>query len=510
MKLSTALEHEEQVRRADVDTLARGVSIGFVGRASGRLLNMLSQVAVARLLGPGAYGLYSIAWNLLNLSGQLVALGLPSGVIRFAPRYRSGDKPAFRTLLLKSIGWAVLSSLMIGGALFWMATPLSNLFRKPELVPLLRIVAAAFPLAAVMLTVSAATRISHRIEFSVGIEDIAQPVVDLVLILLIYFIGGRLLGFMLAGVISYGCAVAYGLYALGRLFPEVLDRRLNWTAYPSSRELLRFSLPTAAAGMFAVLVIRVDRLIVAYLLPASDVGVYQAASQFSIIFAMIISAVGVIFAPMASDLFHRQQTERLQEVFRVSTKWMLYLSIPPFLVTAFAPREVMVVLFGAQYAAGAAPLLILSLARLAHAASGSGNDLLVMAGKQNQWFVVSSSMLILNVALSFWWVPRWGLNGAALATLCAMSGMFLSLIWLIRRSLGVWAYDRRYLKGLAAALVTALTLLSLVQMHMASALAHLALLTLTAILVFGGGLWLMGLDTEDKAFIALLQARWRR
>lgn len=510
MKLSTVLEQDDQMRRADVKTLARGVTVGFVGRASGRLLNMLSQVAVARLLGPGAFGLYSIAWNLLNLSGQLVTLGLPSGVIRFAPRYRPADKPAFRTLLLKCIGWAALSGAVIGVALFLMATPLSTLFRKSDLAPLLRIVALAFPLTTIMLTASAATRISQRIEFSVTTEDIIQPVVDLGLILLIYIMGGRLLGFMASGVISYVCAVLYGLYALRRLFPEIFERRLGLTTYPSSRELLRFSLPTAAAGLFAVLVIRVDRLIVAYLLPASEVGIYQAASQFSIIFAMIISAVGVIFAPMAADLFHRQQTDRLQEVFRVSTKWMLYLSIPPFLVTAFAPREVMVVLFGAQYAAGAAPLLILSLARLAHAASGSGNDLLVMAGKQKQWFVVSSTMLVLNVALSFWWVPRWGLNGAALATLCAMSGMFFLLVWLIRRSLGVWAYDRRYFKGLAAALVTALALLSLTQLPMASALAHLALLTLAAILVFGGGLWLMGLDTEDKAFIALLKARWRR
>ena len=508
--LSSMAQQESQTHQTDVRTLARGVGIGFLGRAVGRVLNLVSQVAVARWLGPAAFGLYSTAWNLMNLSGQIVPLGLPSGAIRFAPRYRPADPAGFKTLLFRCLGLAGLSGVIAGGAVFVSAESLADLLQKPDLAELLRYVAWAFPLGAIMLTLSAATRISQRIGFSVGIEDITQPTVDLLLILLFYLVGGHLLGFMAAGVLSYLAAVIYGLYGLNHLFPDVFDRRIKLTHYPGYGELLRFSLPTAAATMFAVLVIRVDRLIVAYLLPSAEVGVYQAASQFSIIFATIISAISAIFTPMVSDLFHRGQTERLQELFRVTTKWMLYLSIPPFLVTAFAPRDVMVALFGAEYAAGATPLLILSLARLAHAASGAGNDLLVMAGKQNQWFAVSSSMLIVNVSLIFLLGPRWGLNGVALATLCAMSGMFLLLSLLTRRHVGVWPYDRRYLKGLAAAAVAALAVVLLSRLGIASPLARITLLALAATGLFAGSLWALGLDAEDRAFLGLLRARLAR
>src|ERR1700686_2986195 len=119
---------------------------------------------------------------------------------------------------------------------------------------------------------------------------------------------------------------------------------------------------------------------------------------------------------MTAVLPHRGEIKRLEEVFRVSTKWSLYVSIPPFLVMCFASRGVLSVLFGKPYEIGWAALIILGVGQLVNAGTGPVTGLLVMAGLQNHLFVISGASLGAGAAMCIFLIPRWGMAGAAVAT----------------------------------------------------------------------------------------------
>jgi len=246
---------------------------------------------------------------------------------------------------------------------------------------------------------------------------------------------------------------------------------------------------------------------VGYFLPEAEVGIYQAASQSSLLFATILGAMNAIFSPMIAELIHQKEKQQLEELFRVSTKWGLYLSVPLFLTLCFVPREVMTVVFGLQYEGGYMLLVILAVAQLVNVGTGAVNILLIMAGYQKRWLVTSTVMLAVNIGLNALLIPQVGLVGAAVATAATVCGLFVAGLLQVRHLLKIWPYDGRYLKGFLATLLTALALWGLQSANVASPALALTLALVISGFVFSLTLLVSGLDSEDRHFISLVLMR---
>ncbi len=96
--------------------------------------------------------------------------------------------------------------------------------------------------------------------------------------------------------------------------------------------------------------------------------------------------------------------------------------------------------------------------------------------------------------------------GAAIATAVTVGGLFTISLLIVHHSLRLWPYDRRYLKGILAALGAAVLLLG-VRLLALPPLPNLLLVALTATAGFFGLLLWFGLDPEDREFIGLLMRR---
>ena len=77
-----------------------------------------------------------------------------------------------------------------------------------------------------------------------------------------------------------------GLFFVRRLYPEIFDTKLIGRRV--IEKLLKYSLPVALGGVFGALIYWVDRLFVGYYRTETETGIYQAASQMSLIFAVVI------------------------------------------------------------------------------------------------------------------------------------------------------------------------------------------------------------------------------
>lgn len=483
----------------DVTRLAGGAGASLGGKLAGRGIHMLVDIVLAHLLGPADFGLYAIAYTVSRLLGLIAPLGLGSGVLRFGTRDRD-DEARLKGTIIESLGASVASGLVLGGVLFlaapWMA---EHIFQKPDAALPLRWLAFMVPLLSGLNVAAAATRISQRMKFSVYAEEISQPVVNLLLFFILYALGRGLSGALQACVYSFGFAAALGLYYVGRLFPEAVSRRTK-ASFPGM-DLMSFSTSVWLGGIFILCIIWMDRLIIGHFRPAAEVGVYYAASQLSVSFVIILGGFASMFSPMAVELYHKGEIRRLQEVFRVSTKWALYMSLPPCLVMCLAPRQVMGGVFGSRYESGWPALVILALGQLINAGTGPSDALLVMTGGQGAWFKISGAMFVLSFTLAWILVPRLGLTGAAIATASAVSLTYLATVFVIRRRLGIWPYDRKYFKGLLAAAGAAAAVLVLGRVNLGRPLVNLIGLAIISAGVFATLMLGLGLDGEDRQFI---------
>jgi len=509
MTLKTTVQPESPPaeERSSVNRLAVGASVSLVGVVLGRGLEFVKQVALARLLGIEAFGLYALGWNLLRSIGILLPLGLQNGVLHFGAGFWREDDHALHSIIKRSIVLSFLIGCVVTVVLFLIAPWLTTrVFDEPEFTTAFRVFTLMLPFMGALRVAANATRISQRMQFSVAAEEIAQSTLNLILFAICYVLGWQLLGAIVSTVLSYIAACALALYFVWRLFAPALRGPSRPAVSP--RAMIAFSAPTSLAEMAGVVISRADRLFLGVYWPSADVGVYQAAAQISVIMAAVLGAFNMILMPMIADSYHRRDMTQLEEIFRVNTKWGIYCITPLVLVIAFAAQDVMRVVFGAAYAAGATTLLILTIGQFANIATGGTGVILIMTGHQTTWLRLSMAILIANLALNLVLVPRWGMVGAAVATATTVGGLFTISLFIVYRTLHLWPYDRRYLKGIVAALGAAVLLFGL-RLLALPPLTNLVLMAATATAAFFGLLLALGLDPEDRTFMELLLRRVR-
>lgn len=491
--------------KSSVGRLATGAGVSILGVGIGRGLDFAKQIAMARLLGPELFGLYAIGWNFLRIVGVIAPLGLHSGVVHFATPFWRKNPGAFKSVILRSISLSFIFGWVISLVLFILAPWITTeLFKEPEFLPYFRLFLFMLPFTSALRVSSSATRISQRMQYAVLSEEIAQATLNLILFIAFFLLGWQLFGAIASTVISFAIALLLSLHFLRKLFPQA--RQAISQRIVSERALLAFSLPASLAGIFNVVISRVDRLFLGYFWPASEVGVYQAAAQISIIMALVLSAFNMILTPMIADQYHKRNMTMLEELFRINTKWGVYCVIPVVLIILFAAEDIMLVLFGSDYVAGATAMKILTVGQFINIATGATGIMLIMTGNQTVWFRLSMMILAVNLTLNLTLIPRLGMNGAALATALTVGGLFMIGLLVVRHRLNVWPYDRRYLKGLGAGATTAALLFGVYSLNL-DPVPNLLITIATAAIAFVGMLFILGLDAEDREFLGMISKR---
>ncbi len=489
----------------DIGRLARGAGIQLGGKFIGRACGFLAQVLLLRWLGPAAAGVYAIGLSLFLLAHLLASLGIDHGVIRFASRYHGRDETRLRAVLLLSLRVTLFSGLLWGGALLLAARPLAdNVYRMPDLFSVLVVLSAGVVFAALLRVAAAGSRVSQQMHHSVLAEDLGQPVLFLLTVVAGWAAGLGLLAAVFGLVASYTLAALAALWLLALRYRGWLRARARDL---NARQLLGFSVSAAGASILGLLSLWIDRLLVGYFLGDAQTGIYHSAALVSVVFVVVLSSFNAMFSPMIADLYHRGDLARLGRLFRISTKWGLYVCLPVLLVVLIFPRAVVTNMFDARFTAGMPAMIVLVCGQMANVASGAVAHLLIMSGHQNRWLLLSGVSVAANVLLNLLWIPRYGLLGAAAATALSMAGLMLAGLAAVRRHLGLWPWDRRYLKGLAAAAVTALALVALQLAWPQPDLPRLFAVCAVSAGVFVGALALLGFDDEDRYLLQMIRQR---
>jgi O-antigen/teichoic acid export membrane protein len=502
---STRPTGEEQNRR-DLRIFAKGAGVSLFGYGIGRGFHALNQIITARLLGPAAFGLFGIGWTILQVVIAFSTLGLHHGVVRFGSMERNSDRVLLKAILQQSLSFTFLASTAAGVILFILTPWLANdIYHKPELIITFRIIAFAIPFMAGLRVAAAATRISQNMVYSTVTEDIGRPAISLILFIGFFVLGYRLIGALWALTISAVIAFLWALAYLARLYPGSLllplDLRSNW------KELLIFSIPTALTGLFTYFGNQLDRIFVGIYLKSSDMGVYEAMAQVSILFVIVLRAFNGIFAPMIADLYQKGEVIRLERIYRISTKWALYISMPIFLIILIIPGNLMQVVFGGDYRTDTLPLVILAAGQLVNVGTGAVGYLLIMTGRQNRWLVYSFLMVVVSIVSSIKLIPAWGLIGAAISSSIAVILVFSLGLLDVYRSLRLWPYDHRFVKGIGAFLSAGIAGWLISNLDIGNYTLKLLVVGVAVGVVFVVVLLMLGFDDEDYEVFQILRRK---
>jgi O-antigen/teichoic acid export membrane protein len=385
-------------------------SVSALRLVGGGLL-FISQVLLAGWMGPDAFGRYSFAWACVAILATLGTLGLGATSVRFIAAYRAaGLDRKIRGLLRFGRTVTIISSCVItAAALAVVAIAPQSSYQDPLALAFL-----ALPALMILSLESAYARGFDWVSFSVIGTQIGRP--------LFLIIGGALVASFVhngdAELYVLACGFAYLLAASVQHL--VLRRRVSGAVGSGSREYDAASWMRMAWAMVILsgsqsIRANTDLLIVGTILEPAELGVYTAVVRTATLVAFLLSVASMVIQPTISSLHSQGRLVELRKFMRRATGTIFVVTFSFGLIVALF-GEFILAMFGSEFVTGYRSLVILVAGHVMVALFGPVTSLLIMTDRQYHAAALHVGSILLNILLNVLLIPRFGIEGAALAT----------------------------------------------------------------------------------------------
>lgn len=375
-------------------------------------LGFLIIIWLARYLGPEAFGWFSYAQALVLLVGAMATLGLNNIVVR--ELVNEPDR-AFSTM-----GSAFLLNL-ISGVLGYLLAIVAVFFLQDADSPIRLLVA--------ILGLTLICKSSHVVKYWFEAQVESRQVVKVEVPIALVIIALNAVMILLEAPVTIFIAlvtiesVVVGIFLAFRF-------RSNWG--PLNRlsfsaehmlNLLKQSWPLCLAGIAVLVYMRIDQIMIGQMLGAEHVGFYTAAVMISevwYVFPTIIAAsvfpallkgrANLETADPAMTTAYNRQVQQLLD-------WMVVAAVSLALGAMIFANPVVDWLYGREYAASSSVLQVHIWAAVFVFIGVIGTKWMLAEGLEKLVFYRTVIGAVVNVILNLALIPRYGIEGAAAATL---------------------------------------------------------------------------------------------
>ncbi|MBI4787796.1 MAG: oligosaccharide flippase family protein [Chloroflexi bacterium] len=488
---------------------AKGGSVMFVGKLFNQFSRLVITLLLTRLLGPAQYGLYNIALSAAAIASHFALVGLGTALVRYVALYAGRrDEQAVWGSIQIAVGISTALSALISALLFALSHVIATeVFHDATLAPVLQLISFTIPLLSFSDVLAGATRGFKRIEHMVIAQNIAQPLVRMLLLLAFSLVGLNIMqAVVIFGVADFVASLLL-IYFLNSQFP--LRRPLH-AARRAPREMLSYSIPMWLADTIATFRGNIQTILLGSLSSVFTVGVFAVANQLNQFADLVHHSVTTAVQPIIVQVHDSDNREQLGRLYQTVSKWMFSFNVPIFLIVVMFPTPILSI-FGKDFTQGATALTLLSWASLVNAGTGMCGLILDMTGYTKLKLANSVSQLALIVILSTLLIPTLGMVGAAVAALAGQSVINVLRVVEIYIIFRLLPYNASFLKPILAG-VSALLVTLIAGNWLPVSDGNLQALALIPLLAcaYVGAILLFGLEPEDRAILARVRKRATR
>lgn len=419
--------------------IAGGAAGSFTLKAAGMLLRFGVGVVLARLLGADGYGIYAYAMALVGLMQVPVQLGLPNLLVREVAAYREKEEWGLLRGLVARVNQGVGALAVLAGLGALAATwGYAEIRGEPTWLTAFWVSLLLIPLASLSALRQATLRGLRHVIMGQTPEFLVRPGLAFLAFLTLYlWFGAQGVSPVSAVMVQVGVAAAaflLGAWWLLRRIPEPV--RSSVPEY-ETRVWARKALPFVALAGMGVINQRIDIVMLGLFRPDATVGIYQAVVVGGSLVSFGLQAVNTAVAPQISRLWATRDLVQMQRLATASARVSAAVALPVAVVFATLGGPLLGLAFGSEFSAGALALAILAAGQFINSFFGSVGGFLTMtqyAGLAMRGVgIAAGSNVIMNALL----VPRFGMDGAAVATATSVALVNLILFFWVRRQVGI-------------------------------------------------------------------------
>jgi O-antigen/teichoic acid export membrane protein len=391
--------------------LARNTVYSAVGELSNLLIFLLGFLA-ARYLAPEAFGDYRAAYAFVGLFRLLPDLGMSyASTIEI-----SRDRGRAGRLIGNLLGFqAVLSFLTLGACL----TLGAWIYRNDETTwPAIAILGVDLVLKSVKNTLRWLLK-GFEAFGAEAVSLTAERALLLAAGLAVLASGGGVIGFVL---VFLAVRLPDLVALLGYVHLRVQPLRVQWD-YALWWELARKGLPFAYAGAVILAFFQIDVVMIERIRGTAEAGLYGLPTLVLEGLTLVPRILGYALIPTMAAL-HARSPEGITDLYRRGVRYLLLVGLPIAAFGALAAEPFMILLGGPEYATSAVAAWWLIPSGAIMFLSNFGETTLYCVNRRGTIVVVSTIALAANVVLNLLWIPRFGFEGAAWATVITEGSYF--------------------------------------------------------------------------------------
>jgi len=405
-----------------------------------RVLGFAVIVVLARLLEPADFGLFALAFVLIDALGLFQSLGLDDALIQY-----KGDAEA----AANTVFWMIpVMGILLFGAAQLVAPWFGSWMNNTEIVPVVRWLGAIFVVSCFGRVPLA--MLSRRTLF--GRREGAQLGGDLIysIVAVVLAISGWRIWSLVAAYLTKVVTINMLAWILSGWRPSL---QFSWKV---AGELFRVGGFLAASNVVSFVKRGVGDLLVGKLLGLTALGYYTIALGIGTFMSRQVFGrmMRVMFSVMA-----RMQDDRAR-IKRAYLKYFRYIgliALPIGIGLTLLAEPFMVVVYGAKWAPAAPLLQLLALAGVMGALRQPALTVFDATGRTRATFLLRLIWVGLFLALVIPLTELWGAVGTALASLVTNTVVVMCAAWGVRRVFGVRLADMA--STLRAPLVGAMALI---------------------------------------------------
>lgn len=418
-------EDRKKTRKGTILSIIGGVVLAGV-RAMGFFLRAI--------FGGEMWGLYAIAWALIELLAFLLVGGFNDAVVIFSSRQKHGgstNDAHYRSLATIIFAPLFVSLLVASGIHLFADSLYATLWSEhdPLIIPLVRTLAWALPLLVLVQIPVEATRATLHFGFAIGIVQVAFPILSLLAALLLYATTTpNILAVAEGTLVALVLCLPASLYAYGKHFDLGATFRAAF-GFRWDREALSFAIPQSLNMMLNQGLVRLDSLMLSFFgVSANAIGIYSLVSDLTQLIRLAKMAFSGVFSPLVAKYRaarnKRGVAEALDDLVRKTSSLGLVLLL---IVMSVWP----VVIFKAEETWNDSVLFpwLLAAGPMMSCFFGLCGNTLLMYGYSRPLLLNAMATGLLNVVLNAVFIPLWGLFGAALAT--AIANVSISILQIV-------------------------------------------------------------------------------
>jgi len=406
--------------------LLKGSSIAFTFKIVGIGFGYIFTILIAKWYGVQTLGLFALSMTILNIFVTFSLFGFNNALSKFIAQFNHDFKQSLvKEVYFKALKITIPLGILLSFILYTSANFLAiNIFDNKDSIPFFKIVSIAI-VPSILLSINATVfRGLKNITLFSFFQSLGIYFLAVILLMLFYMNNSYKIDAILSQTlaISIMCIVSIVyIYKHTYIYKVSIKNSLKY------KKIMSVAFPMLLTSSMGLIIASTDIVMIGIFRSEEEVGIYSVIVKIATITTFALMAINSISGPKYSELSENKL--ELKKVINKSSK-ILFLFGTIIILILFLFSKTLLGFFGKEFLVGLFALHCLLFGYYFRIISGSIGEIFQNTGHERLQSKLVFLFAVLNIFLNFILIPKYGINGAAIATMLTLIlGRIISLFY---------------------------------------------------------------------------------